>query len=350
MFSGCLFGLQQLTAEGSTLAAADTSQCQPLPAAQPAASATPDPSSTASASPTASVSPTASGAATELCVSVQDSSTAVEVGQPASFTVQVWVQNGAAAQVTVALAAAPDGMQAAFTGSCPSGNGTTTCQLGTLDTASATSQYQLQAQIPVPSGSDSVTSVTLTATGGATTTPALTTVPIAANTVTVTPAPASPSPSASASSSASPSASASASSSAPQPSAAAQPPPTAPQTAAGTTEPVPPPLGPPLFPTSSLTGGINTSLVSAGNAGSLFPVITASGAVANWTTATPGADPAGSGSGSADAFTVSNGIPILNAQVLTLVALGLAALLSITRIAIRGRARRPGHDTPKQKD
>jgi hypothetical protein len=45
---------------------------------------------------------------------------------------------------------------------------------------------------------------------------------------------------------------------------------------------------------------------------------------------------------------VSSGTPILNAQLLALGALAGAALLSITRLAIRGRARKPGHDTPKQ--
>lgn len=107
--------------QGVALAApAASTQCEPL-AAVSAASPSPSPSS--------------SPPPAELCVSVQASQSGVKRGQAASFTVQVWAQNGPASGVSVTLAAAPQGQAAGFTGRCPSGNGPATCTLGSLATS-----------------------------------------------------------------------------------------------------------------------------------------------------------------------------------------------------------------------
>jgi len=117
-----------LTTSGAALAAT-SSLCEPLP-------------STATPSPTASTQ-------AELCVSVQTSQSSITSGHAASYTVQVWAVNGSASGVSVTLTESPTGEVPAFTGRCPSGDGSATCTIGSLATPLAPSTYQMSAQIPV---------------------------------------------------------------------------------------------------------------------------------------------------------------------------------------------------------
>jgi hypothetical protein len=79
-------------------------------------------------------------------------------------------------------------------------------------------------------------------------------------------------------------------------------------------------------------------LIGAGNAAKLFPAITPS--------AGPGASqavsPQGGGRQNADpisnATTVSSGTQVLTAQVAGLIALGLAIMLTVTRLSLRKRS------------
>jgi hypothetical protein len=285
-----------LTASGGALAAT-SSQCEPLSAA-----ATP--------------SPTASTTQAELCVSVQTSQSSITAGHAASYTVQVWAANGAAAGVSVTLTAAPQGEEPSFTGRCPSGDGSATCTIGSMATALAPSSDQMQAQIPVASDVTSITSVTLTATADAVTSPAMTVLPTAAETVAVsTPTaaastpPASPSPTSTPAPSASPAASPAAS------------PGTVP--AVATT----PTIG--AVPTTP--AGAGTSLISPAGVASLLPVAS--------TPAIPAVAPAAaSRTPSAGDFTLV--IPMSTAELLGSIALGLVALFLAGKLVGRWLAAR----------
>ena len=118
---------------GIAHAAAGGQQCEPLTPASPSPSAT----------------------AANLCVSVQASQASVKRGQAASFTVEVFTQNGPATGVSVTLAAGPSGQTATFSGSCPGGNGAATCAVGSLATSGAPASYSMQAQIAVPASASS---------------------------------------------------------------------------------------------------------------------------------------------------------------------------------------------------
>src|SRR5579862_4766098 len=130
------------------------SQCEPLPVAP-----TPSPSTSASASP--NVSPAM------LCVSVQPSKGSVERGHVAHFTVQVQALNGAVPDVSVTLTASAGSVT--FTGFCPSGDGTDSCQLGSLGTDVTPSLFTLSAGIGTPSSGAAW--VSLTASAGTATNP-----------------------------------------------------------------------------------------------------------------------------------------------------------------------------------
>src|SRR5580658_3667194 len=202
------YGGLQDTAAAATLvpaAASDSpvvsSACQELPAATPSASASA--SATAAASPQVPV---------DLCISVQAGQDSIQTGQSATWTIQVWVQNGPVTGVTVSLTRTLANELPTFTSDCASGNGSTSCTVGNLGTDASPASEQMQAQITVPSGTAAGTSVALTAIGNAT--PSLSSVPAASTAVTVEAAPAattsaSPSSSATPAKSATPSAAAS---------------------------------------------------------------------------------------------------------------------------------------------
>ena len=225
--------------------------------------------------------------------------------------------NGSAANVSVALAAQPASLKPTFTSGCAEGDGTASC---TVSSVSDKQPANLNAQIPVASDATSVTSVKLTATASIVTwvrwEP-----PSAAETVAVTAAAASAS-------------------------RAKSSPAAAPQT----------PL--PLGPIPNLNGvsnklignGVSSSLIAAGNASSLFPAINPS-ATPN---SSPGIQPQGHKqnaepvSGSSDSSDssalgfVASGKPGITGQVAGLIALALAVMLTVTRLSLRRRFRKPG--------
>jgi DNA segregation ATPase FtsK/SpoIIIE, S-DNA-T family len=265
------------TASAAPLAGPSSSQCQALPAASasasPTASATPSASASASASPAAAAS---SVPAVDLCVSVQASADSVQQGQTATWTVQVWEQNGPVTGVTVTLSDSLAGIQADFTGTCPGGDGNSSCTVGDVGTSVTATSYQMDAQVTIPSATAVGTSVSLTATANAT--PSLPVQPSAGTAVSVTAAP-SPSASASATKSAAASTSAAATASSSAPGVGTIPSLTAPQN-----------------PTSQIT-----AISNPGSIGSLLPVITPAayatsptGGLVSAPAAAPVADPAAS--------------------------------------------------------
>jgi hypothetical protein len=99
--------------------------------------------------------------------------------------------------------------------------------------------------------------------------------------------------------------------------------------------PVPPGLIPNLNAEAS-------TLVGAGNAAGLFPAITPSAGSGT----SQAVSPQGGGRQNADpignATTVSSGTQVLTAQVAGLIALGLAIMLTVTRLSLRKRSSSDG--------
>jgi hypothetical protein len=207
--------------------------------------------------------------------------------------------NGSASNVSVALVAQPSGQKPTFTSGCAKGNGIATC---TVSSVSDKQPASLHAQIPVASGATSVASVKLTATASIVTSVKWTP-PSAAETVAVT-----------AAASASPAKSSAGSSS--------------PETTL------------PLGPVPNLNG-VSSSLIGAGNASSLFPAISPS-ATPN---SSPGIRPQGARRNAdpvSDSSALGLGKPGLTGQVAGLLALALAIMLTVTRLSLRKRLRKPG--------
>ncbi len=207
--------------------------------------------------------------------------------------------NGSVSNVSVALAAQPASQKPTVTSGCAKGNGTATC---TVSSISDKQTANLHAQIPVASGATSVTSVKLTATASIVTS-AKWKPPSATETVAIT-APASASP---------------AKSSADSP---------------------PPETTLPLGPVPNLNG-VSSSLIGAGSASSLFPAIIPS-ATPN---SSPGIQPQGAKRNAepvSDSSALGLGKPGLTGQVAGLIALALAIMLTVTRLSLRKRLRKPG--------
>jgi hypothetical protein len=236
-------------------------------------------------------------------VTVQRSQASVERGQNAGYTVTVSTENGPATDVSVALTAQPSSQKPALTSGCAKSNGTAACAVGSV---TAKSPVSLHAQIPA--GSDA-TSVRLIATASIVTT-ATWTPPSAAVTVAVTVPAASPTGS-------------SASSSAPATPGTMVP---------GTTLP--------LGPIPDLNNA-SSSVINAGDASGLFPSISPSA------TPTPSPAPgtrAASGKPNtvqpvAVSSTIGFGEPVLTGQVIGLITLGLAIMLTAGRLSMRRRSR-----------
>jgi hypothetical protein len=235
-------------------------------------------------------------------VSVQRTQASIKRGQQAGYTVQVSTKNGSAAEVSVVLTAQPASQKATFTGGCGQDDGTATCRLGTV-TTKATS---LTARIAVAAAATSVSSVKLTATASVVTT-AKWTPPAADETTAVTAAAKRP-------------AAASSSSAAPM-------------------------VIVPLGPIPALNGEASL-FVGAGNAADLFPTIAPSpgaSASASPSPAVATRQPARRNSTpAAEASPVSLGTPVFTAQVAGLIALGLAIMLTVTRLSVRRRSRPRG--------
>ena len=253
-------------------------------------------------------------------MSVQRSQSSIKRGQAATYVVQISTQNGSASDVSVELTAQPSSQKPTFSSGCASGNGTAICGVNSVTTTQPTS---LKAQIAVASTVTSVTSVKLTATASVVTT-ATWTPPAAAMTTAVTAAAHAKSAKAKAKAKIRAKAKA--------------------KVKASQATPNLTPL--PLGPIPALNGQASL-LIGAGNAASLFPAISPSpGASPEPTptptpTATATAQPTKSKAAPvSQASPVSLGTPVFTAQVAGLIALGLAIMLTVTRLSVRRR--RPG--------
>ena len=82
--------------------------------------------------------------------------------------------------------------------------------------------------------------------------------------------------------------------------------------------------------------------VGAGNAAGLFPAITPSPGASPGPSASASASPSKQNTApAADASPVSLGTPVFTAQVAGLIALGLAIMLTVTRLSVRKRSSKP---------
>ena len=158
---------------GSPSASANLSPSSTLSGSSGSASSSPSgsaSSSTASASLDAYIASTPSSpsstAQPQLCVSVQRLQSSIKRGQAATYDVTVSTENGSASGVTVALTSQPTSQKPVFTSGC-SKNDTASCALGSVTDKQAAG---LKAQIAVASSASSVSSVKLTATASVTTT------------------------------------------------------------------------------------------------------------------------------------------------------------------------------------
>jgi hypothetical protein len=98
----------------------------------------------------------------DLCIEVTALQQSSELGQAAQWSVAVWATGGSVPDAVIGLLASPAGTGTPqFSFGCGSSDGTSTCNLGTMDAASA--QQQLQASLTVPLTA-TVTAVSLTAT------------------------------------------------------------------------------------------------------------------------------------------------------------------------------------------
>jgi hypothetical protein len=232
-------------------------------------------------------------------VSVQRSQSSIKRGQTAGYVIQVTTENGSAADVTVALTAQPSSQKPALSSGCAKGDGTASCGIASV---TAKQPATLHAQIPVAASAASVTSVKLTATASVVTT-AKWTPPAAAETTAVAAASAAAKNSAKGSAPAAPDASHLAVL--------------------------------PLGPIPALNGE-SSRLIGAGNASGLFPAITPSPTASP--TPTAAARPSRRNAAPApEASTVSLDTPVFTAQVVGLIVLGLAIMLTVTRLSLRRR-------------
>jgi hypothetical protein len=249
-------------------------------------------------------------------VSVQRSQASVERGHNAAYVVLVSTENnGSAADVSVALTAQPSSQKPTFTSGCAKENGTATC---TVSSVSDKQPANLHAQIPVASSDASVTSVKLTAEASIVTS-AKWTPPSATETVAVTAPAASASPT---KSSASP----------------AKSPTSAPPTTTLPLGPIPSLGGTPNLSGVPDLNGVSSSLIGPGNASGLFPAIAPSATPSP----SPGTDtPSGKGNAQpvAESSAIGFGQPVLTAQVVGLIALAVAIMLTVTRLSLRRRFR-----------
>ena len=239
-------------------------------------------------------------------MSIQGAQSSITRGQTATYIVQVSTKNGSASDVSVALTAQPTSQKPEFTSGCTKGDGTASCTVGSV---TATQPANLHAQIAVASNATAVTSVKLTATA---------TVASIASTVKWTP------PAAAGTTSVTAAAVAHSS---------AQAPPAAPAAPGAPGAPLP---SLPLGPVPNLNAAAS-QLIGAGNASGLFPAIKPSATPSM----SPVADPP-AGRQKAEPLITSSpvlvGSPVLTGQVAGLIALGLAIMLTVTRLSRRKRS------------
>jgi hypothetical protein len=125
--------------------------------ATPTATATPTPTASATGSPAAPVS---------LCLKVVRAQASSERGQAAKWTVTAWTTGGSVSDAALKLQAVPASDTPKFSSGCGHDDGTSACDLGATDAASA--QHKLQVQLTVPATASTVKSVSLTVIGSTT--------------------------------------------------------------------------------------------------------------------------------------------------------------------------------------
>jgi hypothetical protein len=317
--------------DSDSAAAKSTPQAAtPTPAAT---TATPKPSATTSATPTATsaaksskaalaalvtvATPASSAPSPELCMGITGTSASVKAGQSATFDLQVSTENWTppiGAAVTIVLSAQPAGQGPVFTASS---NCLTPAQPAATCVVSApgTTPAQLQAQVPL-NATASISSITLDATVTISAMPLSPPLSVS-QTMQVTAATA---PQSTTSTHTGTGSHSDTTSSAPGD----------PGDPGGTIATVP------LGDIPSLTGpGSSSSLIGAGNATGLFPAISPSATPAPSVQPLPRAskkDTAAAPTASVLPF----GTPVATAQVIGLIALAVAALLSLTRLSASG--------------
>lgn len=100
-----------------------------------------------------------------LCVEVTPLQTSGAPGTPVQWSVAAWAVGGDVPDATLRLEATPASAGLAlFSFGCAGGNGTSACDLGTVDAGSAQRQFQAQVTVPLTAA---ITSVSLAATGSA---------------------------------------------------------------------------------------------------------------------------------------------------------------------------------------
>jgi hypothetical protein len=234
-------------------------------------------------------------------VSIQRSQSSITRGHTATYIVRVSTRNTSAQDVSVALAAQPTSQQATFTEGCAKGDGTSAC---TVSSVSVQHPVVLRAQIAVASSAASVKSVKLTATASIAAAQNWK-APTVAETTGVTSA-----------------------------SARSRKPPTL--------SPLPLPEVP-LGPIPDLNGVGSSTLIKAGNATQLFPIITPSPVPS----ATPAAHPRPGKPRPrpvSDSRALPPGSPLLPVWAAGLILLALAIALTITLLFLR---RLPGSGKPR---
>ena len=272
------------------------------------------------------IAPAATTPQPTLCVSVQRMQTSFVRGHAGVWQIGAWTLNGNASGVVIRLATTPSSQNATFSFGCGGQDGSTSCNLGTVTSGSAA--RQVLAKVTVPATATAVSSVKLTA---SLTAAHLVTEPTVSAAVSVTAPAASSSPATSSPTTPTSSPASPASSNAGGRGSGAG------GTGAGAgtgngsvTSPLP--LG--SLPTIGSAG--STSLSPGGNASGLFPTVNPSG-VPN-----PSPNP-GQGSSNEVAKRVANsnampiGTPVIDAQLAGLAALGVAFMLTVTRLSIRRR-------------
>jgi len=209
--------------------------------------------------------------------------------------VQVSTKNGTASDVTVALTAQPSSQKPTFSSGCAK-DGTASCSLSSVTTKAAS----LNAQIAVASNATSVSSVKLTATASVVTTTKWTP-PAAAETTTVT-------------------------------AAAAK------RSATASPSPAEHVALLPLGPIPALNGEASV-FIQAGDAGNLFPAIGPSPGASRGPTVAATQPTKRNTAPVSEASPVSLGTPVYTAQVAGLIALGVAIMLTVTRLSVRRRSK-----------
>jgi hypothetical protein len=108
---------------------------------------------------------TASGTSASFCVGVMPLQQGDERGQPSLWEVGAWAEGGNVPDAEIVLQSSLGAGAATFSFGCGSSDGTSDCDLGTVDSSSA--QRLFQAEVTVPATATAVTAAGLTVTGSA---------------------------------------------------------------------------------------------------------------------------------------------------------------------------------------